>query len=1026
MVSQRNKKQRRSGFAATAPAQDNPRTAAPRLPTAAAAAELQRYVDHHTAGDLGAAEAGYRDFLSRHDGFPVAHSNLAALLLGRGAYDEAAERARRAVELQPDYHSAWKNRFEAVLALGQHDEAIKAARRLLVFDCTDGAVAQQLALLQIQQGQDGAALATLEALLAQRPDHLPCLQTFSVLQLRLDPLAAVETTARALALAPQHPDLQFNAAQALLATGQTQQGESLLQTLLNHQPAHRQGCQRLAGLLDQRGEHEAALDLYEAAVEADPSWNEGWFQLGLRRLQQQRPGGCDAYEHLLELDPDHSLALSNLAVQHLIQGDVPRAAERLERAVKLQPDFVDALFNLGIVRTQQGELSAAETLYRQVLEQRPDYAKAACNLGTLLNGRGDFSEALPLLQEAVRLQPDLIEAHLNLGISLANLGQAEQADKHYRRCLALKPDFIIGWLQLGNLLDGLGRHKQALDAYEQLLAHEPDHPHASMNRAIQFLRLRQGAKAVEALQAITAARPEEALAWQQLGNALLETRQYDASLQASDHAIALDPTLPVAHSNRGVALQNLKRLDEAEACYRQAVQLEPTFTDAHYNLGVLLKERGCFVEAAACYRRAIELRPTHGNALSNLVYLLSFSQIETQQSILAASQEWVKAFCVPKLPAFSQRLIPADRPLRLGVISAEIGNHAVSYFLRSYLKHYDHGRTHVHLYPTEKRDEPAKFEMLGLVEGSRELHALSDAEARERILADGIDILIDTTSHMRGNRLPLLAERCAPVQAHWIGFHGSTAVPTIDWFIGDDEVSPDAFADHFSERLWRLPMPWVCYSPPADAPEPEPLNDEGGPVTLGSFNNLLKVGDDCVDLYGKVLGAIPDSRLLLKDVRCEDAFMRQRILERLARWGVARDRVELVERVPSWHDHMKLYNRLDVALDTTPLNSGTTGFDALFMGTPLVALRGDWMGGRLTASMLKALGRPEWVADDSEAFVATVAALVADRKALRALRHGLRQQVLASRLCDGAAMALAMDDALAGMASFHNERLKGR
>ena len=1024
VVSQRSKKQRRSGFAATAPSQDNRRTTAPRLHTTAAAAELQRYVDQHTAGDLQAAEAGYRDFLSRHDGFPVAHSNLAALLLDRGAYDEAARLARRAVELQPDYPSAWKNRFEAVLALGQHDEAIKAARQLLVFDPSDGTVANHLALLLAQQGQDEAALATLEALLAQRPDHLACLQTISVLQLRHDPPAAVETTAKALALAPQQPDLLFNRAQALLATGEAEQGERVLQTLLDRQPAHRQGCQRLAGLLDQRGEHEAALDRYEAAVEADQTWSEGWFQLGLRRLQQQRPGGCEAYERLLELDPDHSIGLSNLAVQHLIQGDVPLAAERLERAVELQPDFADALFNLAIVRTQQGERSAAEGLYRQVLARRPGYAKAACNLGTLLNERGAYSDALTLLQEAVRLETDLIEAHFNLGFSLSNLGQGEQAEMHYRRCLELKPDLIIGWLQLGNLLDGLGRHRQALDAYEQLLTLEPDHHHASMNRAIQFLRLRQGAKAVEALQEITAARPEEALAWQQLGNALLETSQYDASLQASDRALALDPTLPVAHSNRGVALQNLKRLDEADACYRQAVQLEPTFTDAHYNLGVLLKERGCFVEAAACYRRAIELRPTHGNALSNLVYLLSFSQIETQQSILAASQEWVKAFCVPKLPTFTQRLIPADRPLRAGVISAEIGNHAVSYFLRSYLKHYDHGRTHVHLYPTVKRDEASKFEMLALVEGCRELHALSDAEARERIIADGIDVLIDTTSHMRGNRLPLLAERCAPVQAHWIGFHGSTAVPTIDWFIGDDEVSPEAFADHFSERLWRLPMPWVCYSPPADAPEPEALVDEGGPVTLGSFNNLLKVGDDCVDLYGQVMGAIPDSRLLLKDVRCEDAFMRQRILDRLGRWGVGPERVELVERVPSWHDHMKLYNRLDVALDTTPLNSGTTGFDALFMGTPLVALRGDWMGGRLTASMLKALGRPEWVADDIETFVATVVALTADRRALRALRHELRRQVLASRLCDGPAMAEAMDDALAGMAQDHNRRLR--
>jgi predicted O-linked N-acetylglucosamine transferase (SPINDLY family) len=982
-------------------------------------------VDRHAAGDLEAAENGYRDFLSRHDGFAVAYSNLAALLLGRGAHGEAASLALRAVELQPQYRSGWQNRFEALLGLGQRDAALTAGKQLLELDRADSDVAHRLALLWVQDGNDDQALAILNDLLASRPDHLPSLQTLGVLQLKHDPVASLDTTAAAIALAPHHPDLLFNHAQALLATGQGPAGEELLREVLQGQPQHRQACQRLTQLLDARGEHGAALDRYEAAVDADPTWTEGWFQLGLRRLQQQREGGCEAYERLLELDPNHAMALSNLAVQQLGKGDLAGAAERLERAVELQPDFVDGLFNLSLVRTHQGKRINAEELYRKVMELRPSYAKAACNLGSLLNDRGAFSEAQPLLEHALQLQPDLSEALFNLGVSLANQGQWDQAELQYRQCLSLRPDFTMGWLQLGNLLDSMGRHVQAIEAYDKVLALEPGNLQGSINRAIQHLKLGQGSHAVEALQTITSQHPEAVLAWQQLANALLETSQYEASLAASDRAIELSPLLPVPHSNRGVALQNLKRIDEAEQCYRRAVELEPGFTDAHYNLGVLLKERGCFVAAAECYRKAIKQRPGYSNALANLVYLLSFSQIESQQTILEASRQLVNACCVPKLQPFQQRPIPTDRPLRLGVISAEIGNHAVSYFLRSYLRNYDHKRTHVHLYPTIKRDEPAKHELVTMVEGTRELHALSDAEARERIMDDGIDILVDTTSHMRGNRLPLLAERCAPVQAHWIGFHGSTAVPTVDWFIGDDEVSPEEFADHFSERLWRLPMPWVVYSPPLDAPEPEEIEDVNRPVTLGSFNNLLKVGDASIDLYGQVLRAIPGSRLLLKDVRCEDGFMRDRILSRLTRWGLGPERVEMVARVPSWHEHMKLYNRLDIALDTTPLNSGTTGFDALFMGTPLVALRGDWMGGRLTASMLKALGRSEWVAETTEEFVSIVTSLSADRQGLRSLRHELRQQVLTSPLCDGAAMGRAMDEALAGMARHHNEQLQG-
>jgi predicted O-linked N-acetylglucosamine transferase (SPINDLY family) len=148
--------------------------------------------------------------------------------------------------------------------------------------------------------------------------------------------------------------------------------------------------------------------------------------------------------------------------------------------------------------------------------------------------------------------------------------------------------------------------------------------------------------------------------------------------------------------------------------------------------------------------------------------------------------------------------------------------------------------------------------------------------------------------------------------------------------------------------------------------------------------------------------------------------MRRTVLERLSAHGIATERIQLIERVADWKAHMRLYNTLDLALDTTPLNSGTTGFDALFMGTPLVALRGDWMGGRLTSAMLKALDCHAWVAESPDQFVTIVRDLLSDRGHLRRSRRDLRQRVLASHLCDGPGLAAMMDREFRLMAELHN------
>jgi predicted O-linked N-acetylglucosamine transferase (SPINDLY family) len=191
--------------------------------------------------------------------------------------------------------------------------------------------------------------------------------------------------------------------------------------------------------------------------------------------------------------------------------------------------------------------------------------------------------------------------------------------------------------------------------------------------------------------------------------------------------------------------------------------------------------------------------------------------------------------------------------------------------------------------------------------------------------------------------------------------------------------------------------------------------DVNGTIWLGTFNNLAKVREETCRLWAKVMHALPESKLFLKDKKAGDGTVRQRIESELSRHGIGSERIEFAMAIPDWRSHMALYDRLDIALDTIPLNSGTTAFDALWMGAPVVALEGDWFGGRMASTVLKALGRPEWVAQNEDEYVTLVSALARDVAGRKSLRAAQRSLMASSPLCDANGLARALEEAFEGM-----------
>jgi predicted O-linked N-acetylglucosamine transferase (SPINDLY family) len=237
----------------------------------------------------------------------------------------------------------------------------------------------------------------------------------------------------------------------------------------------------------------------------------------------------------------------------------------------------------------------------------------------------------------------------------------------------------------------------------------------------------------------------------------------------------------------------------------------------------------------------------------------------------------------------------------------------------------------------------------------------------------------------------------------------------MDYFIGDSTLLPPECDGHFREVIWRLPRLWIGYRGDTSLPESNWAPSPDQTIWLGSFNNLAKVREETLALWARVMNVIPHSRLLLKDRRISSRSTRQRILGELQRYGIREDRVEFAAPVSDWQAHMTMYDRVDIALDPVPLNSGTTAFDALWMGVPIAGIEGNWMGARLTSTLLRALGRPEWVARDEDHYVTIVAELARDVGGRMALRKSQRALMANSQLCDAVGLARTLEDAFVRM-----------
>ncbi|MBI5558018.1 MAG: tetratricopeptide repeat protein [Deltaproteobacteria bacterium] len=662
---------------------------------------------------------------------------------------------------------------------------------------------------------------------------------------------------------------------------------------------------------------------------------------------------------------------------------------------------------------QAGNLEEAAALYRAMAAKDPENPGVNHLLGVLESQQGRKEVAESLLRRAITAEPRLAEAHNNLGVVLCDLGRFAEAIASYRSALAIRPDYVEALQNLGNVWRDLGETDEAIGCYRKVLELAPDFVEALNNLGAALNARLRFAEALGWLQKAVSLNPGLAEARYNLGKTLAGLEKPEEAVAAYRRALSIRPEYVDVHISLGSALDMLNRISEAAACYRKALILDAGHAGAWNNLGNVLKDQGNIEEAIDCYRRSLALAPDSHSTHSNLLLALNYLPALSKEELFGQSKRWDGQHAAPAYSSSHGNSPENDRRLKVGYVSPDFRNHPVACFFETLLRGHNRENVEVFCYSDVVKPDAVTSHLEARSDHWCSIKGWSGEQVAGRIRSDGIDILIDLAGHTAGNRLPVFAAKPAPVQVSWLGYPNTTGLRAMDYRITDAVADPVGEADpRHSETLARLPHIFLCYrgDPRAPAVTAPPFSLSGG-ITFGSFNNLSKTNPRVIAVWSRILHAVEGSRLFLKCRQLLDPGTREIVLRLFAEHGIGRDRLEFCGWIPAAQSHLETYGRLDIGLDPFPYNGTTTTCEALWMGVPVVCLRGDRHAARVGASILTCIDMEELIAETEAEYVDRVVALAGDQERLALYRSTLRRRLAVSPLTDSAGFAARMENA---------------
>ena len=717
------------------------------------------------------------------------------------------------------------------------------------------------------------------------------------------------------------------------------------------------------------------------------------------------------------------------------EGRLSEAADICKTILRLEPMQPDALNLLGLAEMGLGDYLLSKELIQKAVSICPNCSTFWLNLGVVYRFAGQLDNAIEAYQRSLELDPGNADAHFNLGKSLKLKGRFAEAETYFLRSREINPMRPSPWLSLMNLYVEELKLEKAIQLGALALTYFPNHCDIRLGVGAVYKRLNRLDEAIQHYRIATALSPSNLDALCRLASTLALHCEIGEARTLLDQAIRIDRDSIHVLNCLGVLHTSIGDTATASQVFGQAVEKHPDNATAFANLGKALKKQGWpslalsriqrarelepsnietmiieagvltslgrLEEADSSFRQAIELRRGYREAHDSLLMCMQYRPESTSEQILKEHILWNELYAKPLTsPKEFQKLRRQNRPLRLGFVSADLGAHPVGFFTANLFEHLDRAQFQTFVYSDRVGRDWLAAEIEKNVDHWFDSVSSSDASLADKIQSDEIDILFDLAGHTAHNRLLVFARRVASIQISWAGYVGTTGLTEMDFVLGDSSHIPVGFEENYTERILRMPDGYVSYYPPAATPDVVELPAQSnGFFTFGAMCNPAKVNDRVLTTWAKILSSIPRSRLLLSYCGWTDVSNQDRVRNIFRGFGC--DQQVDFFHTPTSTELLRLYNQVDVALDTFPYSGGLTTIEALWMGVPTITYPGDRFSSRHSMSHLCNVGLDDWVVSSLEEYVSRAQRTAREHDSLARTRETLRNRMRQSPLCDG-------------------------
>ncbi|HSH73182.1 MAG TPA: tetratricopeptide repeat protein [Methylophilaceae bacterium] len=522
-------------------------------------------------------------------------------------------------------------------------------------------------------------------------------------------------------------------------------------------------------------------------------------------------------------------------------------------------------------------------------------------------------------------------------------------------------------------------------------------------------------KAVTLLSHALFLKNDEPEFYKSLGHLLLDLKRKSEAIPIFENALKLDPSCITTLSALFSTYRELGNFNKALEYITIALELAPNCWPALNVRGDILLNCGKVNLAIKDYLTSTRLNPDFSSTFSNYLFALNYSTCISAEEIFAEHKRYDEIHGSGKFgyPIVNIKDPKPYRKLRIGYLSPDFFDHAVSIFIIPILINHDQNNFETFCYHVDKIRDDVTEELKSISNHWRDCFDWSTESIVKKIKNDDIDILIDLAGHTTNSRLDLFAARAAPIQITWLGYINTTGLSAMDYRIVDSNSDPEGIAERYhTEKLLRLPNTQWCFNKPRQLIDVSPLPALTNKfITFGSFNRYSKLSEKILSLWAKLLIQIAGSKLVIADV---PEIELESIREFFTSKNININRLEFYGRM-STESFRELHHKVDIGLDSHPYSGGTTTCESLWMGVPTLTLVGETSISRSTSSLMQTLKLPAWITYTEEEFLKAAILHMSDLQKLATLRFNLREQVESSSIMDASQFTKDLENAFRGV-----------